>query len=98
MRSGEEREINARSGTSLMQNLKDGGVTDILALCGGNCVCATCHVYIVSASEALLRPSSVDEEDMLSESDVRKENSRLSCQIVVDDSMAGVRLEVAPGS
>ena len=63
-RDGVERELNAPSGTSLMEPLRDmdDGVT---AICGGMCSCATCHVYVDEAWVPKLPAAMSDEMDML---------------------------------
>jgi 2Fe-2S ferredoxin len=95
-RDGEERDIEAETGLSVMEVIRDGGIDELLALCGGCCSCATCHVYVDPAFAAKLPPMSEDESDLLDSSDHRNESSRLSCQIVVDDELAGMRLTIAP--
>jgi 2Fe-2S ferredoxin len=93
-RKGEEREIEATTGLSVMEVLRDGGVDEVLALCGGCCSCATCHVYVDSDVE--LPAMSQDEDDLLDSSDHRNERSRLSCQLPFTAAMDGVRVTVAP--
>jgi ferredoxin, 2Fe-2S len=95
-RSGEERKVEAATGRSLMENLRDGGIDDILALCGGNASCATCHVHVAREWLDKLPPMSADEDDLLDSSDARQDNSRLSCQIPVTDALDGLALTVAP--
>lgn len=95
-RSGEQRSVQATPGRSLMEKLRDGGIDDILALCGGNCSCATCHVHVARDWLDKLPPMSADEDDLLDSSDAREDNSRLSCQIPVTDALDGLALTVAP--
>jgi ferredoxin, 2Fe-2S len=95
MRNGEKQALNAVSGMSVMEAVRDAGVDDMLALCGGVCNCATCHVYIDPAFASLLPPMSEDENELLDSSSHRDERSRLSCQIRVNDSLAGLRLTIA---
>lgn len=95
-RAGEERQIDAEPGISLMENLRAQGVDDILAICGGCCACATCHVYVDSAFADLLPPMSDDEYDLLSCSSGYSEQSRLSCQIEMSDALEGLRITIAP--
>jgi ferredoxin, 2Fe-2S len=93
--NGPDVAIQAQSGGSLMQALRDHGVEEILAICGGCCSCATCHVYIDPAFAARLPAMSADESDLL-EVDNRRPTSRLSCQILVTDQLEGLKLAVAP--
>lgn len=95
-RSGDERTIPARDGQSLMENIRDGGFDELLALCGGCLSCATCHVHIDDEFLGLLPPISADEDDLLDSSDERKPNSRLSCQIPVTPALDGLRATIAP--
>ena len=94
-REGEERELDGEAGLSVMENLRDGGVDEILALCGGNCSCATCHVHVDPAFLPLLKPMSVDEDDLLDSTSDRDETSRLSCQIMFEPALDGLRVTVA---
>ena len=48
-RDGHTRAIEATVGKSLMENLRNGGIEEVLALCGGCCSCATCHVHVDAA-------------------------------------------------
>ena len=44
-REGNNKEIIAESGLTLMEIIRDAGM-EIEAACGGCCACATCHIYI----------------------------------------------------
>lgn len=95
-REGEEREIEAETGLSVMEVIRDNGFDELLALCGGCCSCATCHVYFDEATLAALPAMSEDENDLLDSSDHRTAASRLSCQVPVGDAIAGARVTIAP--
>lgn len=95
-RTGETCEIGAPEGLSVMEALKDADVGDILAICGGMCACATCHVYIDGTYFDRLPEMSEDENDLLDASDFRQPTSRLSCQIRVNSVVEGLALTVAP--
>jgi len=62
--------------------------------CGGMALCASCHCYVESDHE--LSDASDDEEDMLDQAFFVEENSRLSCQIKVSDSIDGLEIKLAP--
>ena len=94
-REGEERELDGEVGLSVMEIARDGGVDEILALCGGCCSCATCHVHVDSAWADRLPPMSADEDDLLDSSDHRTATSRLSCQIQFTPALDGLRVTVA---
>ena len=76
-----ERELEGEVGLSVMEIARDAGVDEILALCGGCCSCATCHVHVDPAFADRLPPMSEDENDLLDSVDDRDAFSRLSCQI-----------------
>lgn len=95
LRDGEGKTLEGESGLSVMEVLREGGVDEILALCGGCCSCATCHVHIDPADFAKLPPMSEDENDLLDSSADRSEYSRLSCQIVFEPELDGLRVRVA---
>jgi len=96
-RNGRERVVKAKAGISIMEVLRNNGFEDVLALCGGCCSCATCHVYVDPAFARRLPPMNDDERDLLASSDHQTQSSRLSCQILLTDDMDGIRLTIAPG-
>jgi 2Fe-2S ferredoxin len=93
--SGEVRELNAETGITAMVAIRDAGLDGLLALCGGVCSCATCHVYVDPACRDMLEAVSADEEALLSGSSLHTENSRLSCQILLTEKLDGLRLTTA---
>jgi len=95
-RQGDEKLIEGTSGQSLMEVIRDNGVDELVALCGGYCSCATCHVYIAEQDASRLPPTSDIEHEMLASSLHRKATSRLSCQIKVGDDLDCVRIFIAP--
>ena len=95
-RSGSEREIDVANGVSVMEAIRDSGFDELLALCGGCCSCATCHVYVDPAFAGLLPDMSDDENDLLDSSDHRDERSRLSCQLSITDELDGLTVTIAP--
>ncbi|WP_339694050.1 2Fe-2S iron-sulfur cluster-binding protein [uncultured Parasphingorhabdus sp.] len=94
-RDGEEKAVSVDSGISVMEAIRDNGFDELLALCGGCCSCATCHVHIDSDWKAKLPEMSEDEDDLLESSDHRDEFSRLSCQIEVSDDLDGLKVRIA---
>jgi len=94
-RDGTSRAIEATPGHTLMELIRDAGFDELLALCGGCCSCATCHVIIDDASAAKLPAMSEDENDLLDSSDHRTANSRLSCQVKITDELDGMTVSIA---
>lgn len=95
-RDGRTKQLTGQSGRSLMENLRGGGIEEILALCGGCCSCGTCHVYVDERWLTALPPMKPNEDDVLDMTDMRQPNSRLSCQIILDDALNGIAVTVAP--
>jgi len=92
---GAEREIEAQSGVTLMEAIRDNGFDELLALCGGCCSCATCHVHIDPAFADKLPAITADEDDLLDSSDERDATSRLSCQVPITDALDGMKVTIA---
>ena len=88
--SGEQRIIDADEGLSAMEIIRDSGVDELLAICGGCCSCATCHVYVDPGWLDKLGPKSAIEEALLEEVCAPQPNSRLSCQINVTQELDGL--------
>lgn len=88
---GRSEALEVAEGTSVMQGATGNGLDGIVAECGGNCMCATCHVYVEPAQLALL-PAMSEEEDALLDGAAaeRRPNSRLSCQIKVGPPLDGL--------
>ena len=95
-REGEESVFEVATGLSVMEAIRDNGVDELLALCGGCCSCATCHVFVDPAFSGLLPDMSEDENDLLDSSDHRDDRSRLSCQITLTDELDGLTVIIAP--
>jgi 2Fe-2S ferredoxin len=79
---GRQQEVEADEGSTVMQAAMNEGIEEILAECGGNCMCATCHVYVDPDQLGELPEMGPDEEALLDGTAAeRRPNSRLSCQL-----------------
>ena len=87
---GNQRTVEVASGTTLMRAATDNRVGGIDGDCGGNCACATCHVYVDSAWADRLSMRSACEADMLNLVAELRDTSRLACQIEIDASLDGL--------
>lgn len=89
----DEREVPP--GTSVMRAAINTGVEGIVAECGGQLMCATCHAYVDEKCLGSLPEISDEEEEMLEatseERDVK--HSRLSCQLVMGDGLDEIDLD-----
>ncbi len=87
---GSKFEADVPTGNSVMEGAVNNGIDGILAECGGALSCATCHIYVDEAWTAKVEPPSEMETDMLEVVSDPKENSRLSCQIMMKDELDGL--------
>jgi 2Fe-2S ferredoxin len=87
--------IEAAIGDSAMGAALVHGINEIVAECGGNAVCATCHVYVDEAWLAKLETVAADEDELLDgTASERRPNSRLSCQIKITPALDGLVLRL----
>jgi ferredoxin, 2Fe-2S len=95
--NGQEYDVDVPDGESVMAAAVKNGVPGIIGECGGNASCATCHVWVRDEYVALVGQPNPTEEDLLEMgvSD-RREGSRLSCQIKMNDELDGLTVDIAP--
>jgi 2Fe-2S ferredoxin len=95
-REGAESALDWQAGESLMETLRDNDYP-ILASCGGNASCATCHVFLPKEHVERLGERSDDELELLEETESYDPAcSRLSCQVQADDGLEQVTVRIAP--
>lgn len=95
--TGDEYAVEAAVGDSVMATAVRSGVPGIIAECGGNSSCATCHVWVRDEFVPLVGPPLDMEEDLLDMAvSERRPGSRLSCQIRVTDALDGLTVEIPP--
>ncbi|MBB5938442.1 2Fe-2S iron-sulfur cluster-binding protein [Streptomyces zagrosensis] len=88
---GAARSVEVPAGTSVMRGATSNDIDGIVAQCGGNAQCATCHVYVDEATIDKLEPAQPNEDDMLDFTACqRRPNSRLSCQLKVTSALDGL--------
>ncbi|MGX7896016.1 2Fe-2S iron-sulfur cluster-binding protein [Tsuneonella sp. HG222] len=95
-RQGDKHHLEIQEGITLMETIRDAGIDELLALCGGCASCATCHVFVDPAFADRLPPMGEDENDLLDSSDHRAQASRLSCQIPMSAELDGLAVRIAP--
>lgn len=89
---GQERTVEVRAGTTVMDGAIRNNIPGIVAECGGACSCATCHVYVDEQWSAATGIASSTERSMLDFANEPRPNSRLSCQITVTEQLHGLRV------
>jgi ferredoxin, 2Fe-2S len=95
LRDGSETVLDADTNLTVMENIRDAGIDELLALCGGCCSCATCHVHVDPAFVDQLAPMGPDEDDLLESTSHRTATSRLSCQMPFSAALDGLRVTIA---
>ena len=86
--------IDVQNGLTVMEGAVQNDIRGIDADCGGGMACATCHVYVNDNWTDKLPKKEDGEEDMLDMAFEPKKNSRLSCQLVVSDSLDGLVVNI----
>ena len=92
--SGNSQTIEVANGLSVMEGAVQNDIPGIDADCGGGMACATCHVYVKEDWLNKLPKKEDGEEDMLDMAFEPKQNSRLSCQLVVSDELDGLIVNI----
>ena len=87
-------EIDVQNGLSVMEGAIQNDIPGIDADCGGGMSCATCHVYVNDEWLHKLPSKEDGEEDMLDMAFEPKKNSRLSCQLIVSDTLDGLVVNI----
>jgi 2Fe-2S ferredoxin len=97
--NGTEHVVDVPLGLSVMRGAVDNNVPGIDADCGGECACATCHVYLepIWLEKIGTPPPGSQEASMLSFAAVAQPNSRLSCQITMTEELDGLTLRMPEG-
>jgi 2Fe-2S ferredoxin len=92
---GSQQQVEASAGESAMQAATRQDISGILAECGGNAMCATCHVYVDEDWLGRLPAMGGDEDALLDGAAAeRQANSRLSCQIKFAADLDGLVLSL----
>ncbi|MEA9984189.1 MULTISPECIES: 2Fe-2S iron-sulfur cluster-binding protein [Subtercola] len=94
--NGDEQVIEVVPGTSVMRAAVTNGVDGIVGECGGQAMCATCHVYVRDEFLAALAPMNDDEEEMLEETAAPRdeERSRLGCQLKMGSRLESIVVDL----
>lgn len=93
---GQLQRVQARCGRSLMHVGVDEMVAGMVGDCGGDCSCGSCHAYLSGDAASRLLPPSADEAMMLDAADARRADSRLCCQVLVEESLDGLVVTLPP--
>jgi len=97
--NGKEHPVEVPVGKSVMRGAVDNNIPGIDADCGGECACATCHVYVDPEwlDKTGLPVEGSQEASMLSFAATAEPNSRLSCQLKVSEALDGLIVRMPEG-
>ena len=87
---GTSKTIEVESGFTVMEGAIQKEIPGIEADCGGSMACATCHVYVDEKWIDKIPKAEDAEIDMIDMAFEPKKNSRLSCQIIVNEELDGL--------
>jgi 2Fe-2S ferredoxin len=90
--NGEDSVVDVPDGATVMTGALMCGFDGVVAECGGNCSCGTCHVYVDADWVDKLEPAAPEELDVLECVDNYSQRSRLSCQLLVNSGLDGLRV------
>lgn len=88
---GEKTTVEARTGWTVLDIAHENDI-DIEGVCGGGMACSTCHVYVAQKFKDLIPGIGEEEEAILEFAPDRKDNSRLGCQITLEDGLDGLEV------
>lgn len=87
--------VEVEPGTSIMRAAVMNGVDGIIGECGGQAMCATCHVYVRDEYLEALAEIGSDEDEMLDcAAEERTDRSRLGCQITVSPDVYEIHVDL----
>ena len=95
-RAGASKKIVGREGSSLMQLAREAGFDELLALCGGCCVCGTCHIRLEGGPVDRVAAIGEYETALLDCSIHRTPQSRLACQVPFTGALDGLIVRIQP--
>lgn len=93
-KDGKTKSVEAENGFSLMVAAVENNIAGIKAICNGCCNCGTCHVAIAPSFTELTSPLYSGEQQALSKLRNTQTNSRLACQVIVDEKLEGMHVIV----
>ena len=94
---GKEVEVDAQNGLSLLEVAHNNGIS-LEGACEGSLACSTCHIVVDKEFFEKLPSPSEEEEDMLDLAWGLTHTSRLCCQIIINDSLNGLKVKIPSGT
>ena len=96
-REGKKTAIDIEEGTTIRDAIEEKLSPDNYGVCGGSCVCGTCHVHVVSSDFEKLKAVEEDEIETLKEAAINPTtHSRLGCQVALKKEYNNITVTIAP--
>ena len=96
-REGKKTTLDIEEGTTIRDAIVERLSPDNYGVCGGNCSCGTCHVYVTPDDIKKLKAKEEDEIHILNDAAVKPtENSRLACQVELQKEYNNITVTIAP--
>lgn len=96
--NGNQQTLHVEAGTTLMRAAVNNSIDGIIGECGGQAMCATCHVYVRPEYAKALPDVSDDEDEMLDCATAeRTDRSRLACQIKINSELTEIVVDIPAG-
>ena len=91
---GTRHTIDAALGSTGMDIARDHNIRGLRGTCGGECLCCTCHCYVDEQWVGHLPPKNAQEASLIEWAWEPKSVSRLTCQLIITESLDGLVLHV----
>ena len=96
-REGKKTIHDIEEGTTVRDAIEEKLSPDNYGVCGGNCACGTCHVYVTLSDLERLKTAEEEERSTLKEQAIKPTtHSRLGCQIVLNKEHNNITVTIAP--
>ena len=96
-RKGKKTALDIEEGTTIRDAIEEKLLPDNYGVCGGSCVCGTCHVYVAPTDFEKLKAAEEDEVSTLKEQAIKPTtHSRLGCQIELKKEYNDITVTIAP--
>ena len=96
-REGKTTVLDIEEGTTIRDAIEEKLSPDNYGVCGGSCVCGTCHVQVTPSDFEKLKAVEEDENSILKEAAFKPTtHSRLGCQVELKKEYNNITVTIAP--
>ena len=96
-REGKTTALDIKEGTTIRDAIEEKLFPDSYGVCGGNCSCGTCQVYVALSDFEKLKAVEENENSILKEASYKPTaHSRLGCQVKLKKEYNNITVTIAP--